>query len=69
MLVDFQAQITQMNHYWSETLARFLYELRKQQNMRTQLSRLLQIIVFETVNYPFSSSSMLKMDANSIETE
>lgn len=41
MLLDVQAQMMQMNQCWSETLARFFYELRQQRNKRKKLTLLL----------------------------
>ena len=41
MLLDVQAQMIQMNQCWSETLARFFYELKQQQNKRNKLTTLL----------------------------
>ena len=40
-----------MNQCWSETLARFFYELKQQQNKRSELTTLLQVIVNEIVEH------------------
>lgn len=49
MLLDVQAQMMQMNQCWSETLARFFYELKQQRNKRKKLTLLLQIIVDQVI--------------------
>lgn len=51
MLLDVQAQMMQMNQCWSETLARFFYELKQQREKRKRLTNLLQIIVEQVIQH------------------
>ena len=40
-----------MNHSWSETLARFFYELKQQHSKRKSISDVLQVLADEVIDY------------------
>ena len=48
-LIDIQTGFTSMNQGWSETLARFFYELKQQNSKRVKLTTLFQVIVDEII--------------------